>query len=253
MSYPRGIQPRLEHDLPERYGRLYDPVSQKFDTPLDQNGFADIDALCDLAIRTYPFDLPDFRYKDCDIHHVYWTEADWNNHAAHSNSRDSTTIIEFRSSTPQLALVPRWLHWWIEQSQVAPPKPAIEQMRQRNNAWKAAKMLLDSFNNLEMARGDYSENKNGTIATLSHIHGETPRSRRPHDGPPKVILRPMEPYLKSELQHRVLGWQTAIAIARDRATPNEFVPRFSERHVAALKRRTGRNATLPTPIEVLAS
>lgn len=202
---------RLTPELPERFALLYDHRSQKFETPLDGLGLADIDSTFELAIRTYPGNLDDLHQVGHDRHHLYWTKEKWKDLALNQETlEDSFTVYTFRNSAPQIAYVPRPIHEWIENSQIPPPIPSLETMRRRNLAWQSASLLLSSVIALDKARTDYDENKGITRTVLSHIPGITPVINRLSEIPLEQIKVVSDEYWLSELEGRLESWRYVV-------------------------------------------
>ncbi len=232
---------RLTSDLPEQYARLYDYHTGKFETPLDPRGIANIDAIFDLAIRTYPDELPSFSSSERNIHHVYWTEDWWRRYSLRNNQRDNQTIHEFRNSTPQLAYIPVPIHDWIEETMIPPPPPHIEVMRQRNAAWKVAASLLIGVNRLDKARDDYDKKKDTTRTVLGNIHGITPRSKQRSFTTEERLNRE---YWLSELNGRLEGWRFIADRALEIPTEYRFVTEPRLMSVRALSRRISKTGAM---------
>lgn len=236
---------RLSPDLPEHLARLYNPKLKLFATPLDARGIADVDAVFELAIRTYPDDLPDFGTAFRDRHHLYWTEEWWEDYAASQvRPKDTLTVTEFRNAAPQIAFIPRVIHKWIEHSQIKPPPPTLEVMEQRNISWQLASLLLESVVKVERARTDYEENKDVITLTLGCIKGITPKSKQREE---PFVSRVDEPYWRSEYESRLKGWQALVSLHSDLPQEHRLLPRTRIRHVRASRRRfsTEHNATIP--------
>lgn len=233
---------RLTSDLPEKYARLYDYQSGKFETPLDTQGIADIDALFDLAIHTYPDHLPPFEHTERNIHHVYWTEQFWKDYADSLPPEEANVVRTFRNSTPQLAYVPIPIHAWIEKIMIPPPAPEMEVMRRRNAAWTSASMLLRGAVLLDKARSNYENKKDETRRVLGYIDGITPLSRRQDFVSEEQINRE---YWMSELNGRLEGWRKVAALAESIPDMDRIIvePRLTS--VRALKRRIRQGAIVP--------
>lgn len=244
------MEARLTSDIPEKYARLYDYNTGKFETPLDNQGIADIDALFELAIHTYPDHLPRFEDTERNIHHVYWTERFWKDYAASLPYEDANVVRTFRNSTPQLAYVPVPIHAWIEEIMTPPPAPAIEVMRRRNAAWASASMLLRGAVLLDKARSNYENKKDDTRRVLGPIDGITPRSRRRDIVTEEQINRE---YWLSELNGRLEGWRKVATLSEAIPDADRFVvePRLTS--VRALKRRIKQGAIVPRLPERLAA
>lgn len=242
---------RLSPELPERFARLYDYQLEKFETPLDDRGIADIDAICELAIRTYPDHLPPFTDNERNVHHVYWTEAFWKDYASQHSRRDADTILSFRNSTPQLAYVPKLLHWWIEQSMTPPPPPSLEVMRRRNNAWAAARILLKSAILLDQARADYETKKDNMRWVIGSIAGITPVSRQSDR---LIEARVDREYWLSELNSRLDGWNKIADLTQFVPVEDRLITQPKLVHVWDLKRRIRNGAMVPQlPDELLSA
>lgn len=208
---------RITAELPEHLALLYNYKTGLFDTPLDPQGIADIDKTVELAIRTFPEELPSFTAGERNIHHLYWTENWWKKFANRHSAEEAAEIMEFRNSPPQLAYVPISIHAWIEEIMVPPPPPPLQTMERRNAAWTAAALLLKSAKLVDEAREDYIENSYRTRIVLGHIPGVTPRSKQKDFDTKEVTDRE---YWLSELNSRLDGWRT---LARGQiAGPEEF-------------------------------
>jgi hypothetical protein len=234
------IEARLSADLPENFALLYDYKTGKFDTPLDSRGIADVDAIFELAIRTFPDELPEFDNTERNRHHVYWTESKWKNLAEkQTNPEDKNTVSTFRNSPPQVAYVPMPIHAWIEYSQIPPPAPSLETMRLRNTAWMSAMLLLKSAVELDKARDDYKTNRLNTRTLLGNIVGITPVSRRRGE---EIIEELDTEYWLSELNSRLDGWRNLAD-----TQPEDF--RFLEKpklaDVRKLRSRIREDAIVP--------
>lgn len=240
----------LTSDLPEKYARLYDYHTGKFETPLDIQGIADIDALFELAIRTYPDDLPPFENTERNIHHVYWTEQSWKDYADSLPPDEANIVRTFRNSTPQLAYVPIPIHAWIEKIMIPPPAPEMEVMRRRNAAWASAGMLLREAVLLDKARSDYENKKDSTRRVLGSIDGITPLSRRQDFVSEEQINCE---YWLSELNGRLVGWRKVAVLAEAIPDTDRIIvePRLTS--VRALKRRIRQGAIVPRLPELLAA
>lgn len=205
---------RVDPDLPERFSRLYIPEVDRFETPLDDRGIADINAVFELAVRTYPDELPEFGENEKNHHHLYWTEDWWKSFAQSQEEQDDhNTIMEFRNSAPQLMYVPIPIHRWIEVSQIPPPPPSLEVMRQRNNAWSSAALLLKSCVRLDKARNQYSEMRGVPRKVLGNIEGVTHQSQK-HDDEYLYVID--DEYWLSQLELQLEGWRE---VARQRGEP----------------------------------
>lgn len=241
----------LSSELPERFARLYDYETGKFETPLDNRGIADIDALFELAIRTFPDRLPSFTSSERNRHHIYWTEQAWKDLAAQHNQSDADTIHTFRNSTPQLAYVPPDIHAWIEESMIPPPAPPLEIMRRQNVSWSAATILLRSTMLLDKARTNYDTKKDLTRQVYGYIEGITPVSQR---GEQLFEERVDREYWLSELENRLEGWRKISEVLRTIPVEDRLIlePRLAS--VRALERRIRYGAIVPKlPVEFLAA
>lgn len=240
-------------NLPERFARLYDYKAGKFESPLDSLGIADIDATFELAIRTYPEELPDFRRTEHDKHHLYWSEGWWKDYAySQKNINDRFTVFHFRNSAPQVAYVPKIIHKWIEESQIPPPPPSLENMRRRNIAWQSASQLLSSAVALDKARQEYKEKKDKPRKVITDIPGVTsPNSRLPGE-PNEFIEKVDNDYWLSELENRLDGWRYVAREIGSLSLGHGIIntPRLSD--VRNLKRRLANNALIPEYPDVAA-
>ena len=234
------MEARLEADLPERFGLLWNCDEKQFETPLDSRGIADIDAIFELALRTFPGTLPPLDGAERNKHHVYWSEAWWRDYANSQSAQDRQVITMFRGATPQIAYVHMDIHEWIEKIMIPPPAPTIEVMRARNNAWSAASTLLISAYELERARAKYDEKKNNTRRMLGYIAGITPRSQYREDEYVDVIDTE---YWLSELYSHLDGWSQLDVYGNVPEEHRLVVPRLSD--VRALKRRIRDDAIVP--------
>ncbi len=252
VTPPRNAHARLASTLPERYAVLYDYHTSKFETPLDSQGIANIDALFELAIRTYPDELPCFESSERNIHHVYWSEQWWKDYAMQHESPDRETIKMFRRSTPQLAYVPLDIHRWIEEIMIPPPPPPLEVMRRRNAAWAVANILLDGAIRLDKARDDYDQKKYDTRTVLGSIAGITPLSQR-SDSPTEERVN--TEYWLSELNGRLDGWRFLADRALEVPTEYRIIAEPRLVSVRALKQRISRTgAMIPRmPADLLAA
>ncbi len=236
---------RIERDLPERFARLYDYRTNTFATPLDSRGIADADAILELALRTYPDELPDFsrRMDDDDAHHIYWSEAWWRAYADRHEEAERNIIYDFRNGTPQKMFVPRVIHSWIETVMQPAPPPAIDVMKQRNEAWESAKILLKSAFDLDKARKNYNENKHGTRIVYGCFEGLTPVSAR---GDFDVEVRMNREYWLSKLNEQLAGWRY-IADSAQEEIPQEyrFIPDPRLFSVRALSSRIKGGGFIP--------
>lgn len=235
-------QARLTPELPEQYARLYDYRTGKFETPLDSQGIADIDAIFELAIHTYPDELPSFNSSERNKHHIYWSEAWWKEYALAHESPDRETIQTFRNSTPQLAYVPMMIHHWIEEIMTPPPAPPLEVMRRRNAAWSVAMILLRTVDRLDKARGEYEEKKNNTRIVLGSIDGITPVSQQ---GNFESEERVNTEYWLSELNSRLDGWRQIADKALEVPEEHRMVAEARLFSVRALNRRIKNGAIEP--------
>lgn len=233
---------RLNSDLPERYARLYDYQTGKFETPLDSQGIANIDALFELAIRTYPDELPSFENDEYDKHHIYWSKEWWRQYALAHKPPDRETIHTFRNSTPQLAYVPRVIHAWIEEIMIPPPAPPLEVMRRRNDGWSVAVILLRSAVMLDKARDEYEEKKNTTRTVLGKIDGITPLSQQSDFVSEERVNRE---YWLSELTSRLDGWRQTADKALEIPEEHRIVSEARLFSVRALGRRIKDGAIMP--------
>ncbi len=241
---------RLSSDLPERFARLYDHHTGKFDTPLDDQGIVDIDGMFELAIRTYPYQLPDFRDTESNIHHVYRTENEWQELADSYPFPYSQIIHTFRNSTPQLAYVPRELHWWTEESQKAPPPPSLEVMERRNEAWSVASLLLKSAVEISRVRNKYEERKNVFYVVRANLEGLTPKNSRLDSD----IERSDGEYWLSELHGRLESWRFLAEKVKQVPPEDRIVAEPKLFSVRALRRRIKNGAIVPqVPTELIAA
>lgn len=224
----------INRTLPEQYARLYDPAIQKFETPLNQQGIADIDAMFELAMRTYPEDLSDIDFNDRNIHHVYWT-AEWWRQYANSQPLDLAWIIhKFRHSTPQLAYVPKAIHSWIEEIMEPPPPPSIEVMDRRNMAWEAASILLKNVVLLDKARKLYDANKDNVRVMYGDLKGLTSRHNACDE---MYITKTDREYWLSELNDRLESWRSIGSIIDVVPEEERFISEAKLVSVRALGRR----------------
>lgn len=243
---------RLSADLPERLARLYNYETGKFTTPLDSLGIADIDAVFELAIRTYPDELPDFEDSERNRHHLYWTEEKWKQLAeTQKTAEDRRTISEFRNGTPQIAYVPVPIHQWIEISQIPPPAPSLPVMRRRNADWQSAALLLKSAHDLDKARANYVQRRGKTRTMLGYIDGITPKSQRKEQEFIEVID---DEYWLSELNSRLEGWRILAAEQSNSPSQRRLLPGVRLSDVRNLRSRIKNDATIPRlPSELLAA
>ncbi len=232
----------ISRDLPERFARLYDYDTKKFETPLNPQGIADIDGLFELAIRTYPDDLPDFSSAERNKHHVYWSEADWRELELSRPPQQAVIIHEFRNSTPQCAYVPPNIHDWIEKIMIPPPAPPLEIMARRNAAWEAAAILLRSVVLLDKARTEYDAKKDNTRLVYGYVPGLTPMSQRTEE---QLIEKTDREYWLSELNGRLDGWRKISAVAEYVPDEDRFITHARLVSVRALKRRIKNGAIVP--------
>lgn len=233
---------RLSPELPGNLAVLYDYRAGKFETPLDGRGIADVDALFELAIHTYPDPLPSFDNTERNIHHIYWTEQFWKNLAARQSSADAETIHDFRNSTPQLAYVPLELHAWIEEVMVPPPPPSLEVMRRRNAAWRVARILLQGAEQLDQARSDYDNKKDTTRKVSGWIPGITSVSQRTNEEPEERLNRD---YWFSELNSRLEGWKKISDFAGQVPAEDRIIPAARLATVRSLHSRIRNGAMVP--------
>jgi hypothetical protein len=238
-------------DLPQDFALLYDRSQEKFETPLDAQGIADIDSIFELAIRTYPDRLPCFRSSERNEHHIYWTEDWWKNYANNHEQTDRSTILEFRNSTPQKAYVPKKIHWWIEQIMIPPPPPPIEVMQRRNAAWEVASILLKEAMLLDKARSRYSTYRNVPRLVYGCFEGLTPASQR-KDFDMKVVTD--NEFLLSELNGRLQSWRD-LSHVYDAVPPEDrFISAAKLVSVRALGRRIKEGAIIPrVPTDLVAA
>jgi hypothetical protein len=243
---------RLSPDLPEHFACLYHKDLDKFETPLDSRGIADIDAVFELAAWTFPGDLRKALQTKHDKHHLYWTEKWWQDYADNqATPEDRLTVLNFRDGTPQKAYVPKPIHRWIEVSQLQPPAPTLEVMRRRNSGWASASLLLKSCVDLDKARSNYTSKKGIVRIVLGNIEGITPASKRKHEPYIEVID---DEYWLSEWHSHLNSWHE-IAESKGILPVEEGIlatPRLSD--VRSLQRRTRPGAIIPrTPAIVLAA
>ncbi len=241
------LEPRLSSELPERFALLYDYKSGMFGAPLDKVGIVDIDALYELAIWTYPDELPDLKINR-DNHHVYWTEQEWEDWAASLPPTESDTVTTFRNSTPQIAYVARPIHAWIEESIKRPPRPHMEVMKKRNISWAISKLLLEQAILLDKAVINYNEKKGIVRAIPGYFEGLTPKHKR--NGVP-VLERTDRDYLQSELERRLLGWQALKETITQTPTKNRIVPTARLAEFRKLEKRIKHGAIVPKTPELL--
>lgn len=232
----------MSPDLPEHLARLYNYQTGKFDTPLDSQGIADIDATFELAIRTYPDNLPSFDDSERNVHHIYWTERFWKCLARTHPSGEPGTIHEFRNSTPQLAYVPLPIHRWIEEIMEPPPPPPIEIMRRRNTAWRSARILLQGVRLVDMARSDYEEKKHSTRRVLGCIEGTTPLSQQSQIPVEDKLNRD---YWLSELNARLDGWKYLSRLVLDVPQQDRIIPVARLASARELRSRIKHGAIVP--------
>jgi hypothetical protein len=243
---------RLSPDLPEHFACLYHKDLEKFETPLDSRGIADIDAVFELAAWTFPGDLRKALHAKHNKHHLYWTEKWWQDFAdEQATELDRLTVLNFRDSTPQKAYVPKPIHSWIESSQLQPPAPSLDVMRRRNNGWASASLLLKSCIDLDKARDNYANKKGIIRIVLGNIEGITPVSAR---RPEQYIEVVDDEYWLSELNSHLDSWHR-IAESRGNLPVEEGIlatPRLSD--VRSLHRRVRPGAVIPRlPSIVLAA
>ncbi len=241
---------RLTSDLPERYARLYHYSTGKFETPLDIQGIADIDAVFELAILTYPDQLPDFSTTEFDVHHIYWTEEHWRRLALAHDSSEREIIQTFREATPQKAYVPRVIHKWIEEVMIRPPVPPLEVMDRRNNSWEVANILLDGAILVDQARRNYAVNKNNIRVIMGNIDGVTPRSQQKDFDTQEI---PEREYWLSELYRRLEDWRMLAGIVNVVPVEDRLVIEPRLWAVRALRRRINHRhqAIVPRVPELL--
>lgn len=234
---------RFSPDLPPHFARLYNPEAKQYFTPLDDRGIADIDAVFELALRTYPYTLPSFSLHERNKHHVYWSESWWENFANQQATReDWLTVTEFRNGTPQKAFVPPAIHRWIEHSQIPPPAPSLETMRRRNSAWASASLLLKSCIELDRAREEYRGKKGQTRRLLGSIAGITPLSQR-FDEPYIDVID--DDYWLSELDHNLSSWRRIAAERGEQAVDEGLIARPRLAEVRELRQRVRVGAIIP--------
>jgi hypothetical protein len=237
------VEARLTADLPEHFARLYNPNLAKFETPLDSMGIADIDAVFELAIRTYPEELPRFEGTERNKHHLYWTEKWWKSFADRQKTwEDRSTVFEFRNSPPQVAYIPVPIHWWIEHITVPPPPPDIDVMRRRNAAWASATILLKSAQAVDQARADYQDKKHNTRRVLGHIAGITPLSKQRSE---EYIEELDSEYWLSELNSRLEGWREVATLHDTAPAQDRFLPQARLSDTRSLHRRIRNGAMVP--------
>ncbi len=234
---------RLSPELPEKFARLYDPSSGKFETPLDVIGVADIDAIFELALWTYPNpeNLPEILVGERNIHHVYFTQAWWKNYADAHPEPERQIISEFRDGVPQKACIPIPIHAWIEFIMEPPPPPSIEVMDRCNASWEVASILLKNVMKFDEARRNYQSKKHTNRIIYGDFEGLTPESAKQDF---EVMEISNQEYLLSELNRRLSDWRDSAGLIE--LVPKEFslieMPRLSE--VRRLQRRLSKKGAL---------
>lgn len=235
---------RLSSELPERFARLYDYRLDKFETPLDDRGIVDIDALCELGLWTYPGSFTDFQDGFWDKHHVYFTEEYWKQFAAsQETARDAATVMNFRNSTPQIAYIPRALHEHIEKATIPAPAPSLEGMRRRNASWEIATILFEGADLLDKARSQYENKKHNYRMVPGYIPGITPRSKQSDR---LFELRSDREYWLSQLNSRLEGWNKISELTHEVPIEYRLITEPKLVVVRALKKRIKHDAIVPT-------
>ncbi len=248
------IEARLPRDLPEHLARLYNYKTGKFETPLDEWGIADVDKVFELAIYTYPGELPAFSILERNKHHLYWTADWWAKYAnRQKNLSDRQTVWEFRNSAPQVAYVPIPIHKWIEISQEPPPVPDMETMRRRNAGWQSAALLLKCAQELDSARNNYDANRGTTRRVLSYIPGITPKHGQLAEEPLMQIDVTNNEYWLSELEDRLEGWRHLVATKGDISAKQGILPLVRLSEVRKLNQRIHKNSAFIPALPSLAS
>lgn len=124
------------HVLPPAEYRLYDPhTSGLIETPLDERGLVDLDALVQTVKSTV---VPEFDWTSSfnDIHHLQWFGGRYK-----FSFGTGVDMHAFRELVNRKAYVPRVFHNWTHAVTAPPPLPTPEVMNYSIDAQRVALSL----------------------------------------------------------------------------------------------------------------
>jgi hypothetical protein len=116
--------------------RLFDTSKDEpIETPLDDKGLVDLDALITVVKETVE---PSYKWisRLNDVHHLQWYKSLYHEH------ENPDLAIEFRELATRKAYVPRVFHNWTHRITLPPPMPTEEVMRYSIDAQKVATSLV---------------------------------------------------------------------------------------------------------------
>jgi len=128
-------------DFPPRDTWLINPETDKFDTPVDDRGFVDIDKLIAAVKATVDpeYTCPTHTLNE---HHVYWEEEWYHSRLIGANA------LRFRELAVHKMLVPVPFHNWLHRITIPADVPDPELIRSRNNSWTVANALFKASRNI---------------------------------------------------------------------------------------------------------
>jgi hypothetical protein len=123
--------------LPPRDVWLWDPeIEDKLETPLDERGLVDLDALVGMVRKTV---TPSYQWESPfnDIHHLQWEASRYV-----GKTNDETQMMrDFRELASRKALVPRIFHNWVHRITEPSSLPSEEVMQYSVDAERVALSL----------------------------------------------------------------------------------------------------------------
>lgn len=126
----------IQETLPPPEAWLINPYKDKFETPVDDRGFVDVDTLVQAVKDTVHSEYEWPRKRS--IHHLYWHE-DWYRHPELGGDGRL-----FRELPVNKVLIPRVFHSWLHLVTIPPDVPDPYLMRRRIESWAVAKDLFES-------------------------------------------------------------------------------------------------------------
>ena len=123
-------------NMPPVEYRLFDTTKdQPIETPLDDKGLVDLDALISVVKDTID---PGYKWisRLNDVHHLQWYKSLYNFHD------NPDLAIQFRELATRKAYVPRVFHNWTHRVTLPPPVPSEEVMYHSIEAQKVATSLV---------------------------------------------------------------------------------------------------------------
>lgn len=131
-AFPQG-----RDRLPPEEVRLYNPrQSGLIETPLDERGLVDVNALVRVAKETVASTFS-WTSRENDIHHLQWSGRYYD--VASAFVETDTKV--FRNLVNRKVFVPRLFHNWIHAITAPPPVPSAEVMQYSIDAQRVAMSL----------------------------------------------------------------------------------------------------------------